>query len=307
MENEQLWRETWGTIRWERDTPVQIAEKTDEFLKAGVDPNITDLIEKTPLMYAASKGYTEVMAKLIENGADIEKKAYSGETALMYAAFYGKTDAVEQLVEAGADLEARDSEEKTPLMFATFGGYTESVKKLIELGADVNTTDFLKETPLLHAAGHNRHQIAEILIEGGADAEARNIEGKTALELAYTTDTRQVIQKGIRMQRRQKRMAYRNRLLKEKENAPKTPEGRKAIRAKIEAKRREVQILQGRIKIRENKIENLTTSLTETTPERHALAERLQELRKEHGINARRVAKDDMLSKFYREKMLTRE
>ena len=307
MEKGQLWRETWGSIRWERDTPVQIAEKTDEFLKAGVDPNITDLIEKTPLMYAASKGYTEVMAKLIENGADIERKAYSGETALMYASFYGKADAVEQLVEAGAELEARDNEEKTALMFATFGGHTESVKKLVELGADVNTTDFLKETPLLHAAGHNMHQVADILVEAGADAEAQNIEGKTPLDLAYTTDTRQVVQKGIRSQRRQKRVSYRNQLLKEKENAPKTPEGRKAVRAQIEARKKEVLTLQGRIKIRENKIENLTASLTETTPQRHALAERLQELRKEHGINARRVAKDDMLAKFYREKMLVRE
>lgn len=307
MEKKETWQETWGTVHWERDTPVRIAEKVKDLIENGADTNATDLIEKTPLMYASAKGYTDVMAMLIENGADIEKKSYSGETALMYASFYGKADAVEQLVEAGAELEARDNEEKTALMFATFGGHTESVKKLVELGADVNTTDFLKETPLLHAAGHNMHQVADILVEAGADAEVQNIEGKTPLDLAYTTDTRQVVQKGIRSQRRQKRVSYRNRLLKEKENAPKTPEGRKAVRAQIEARKKEVLTLQGRIKIRENKIENLTASLTETTPQRHALAERLQELRKEHGVRARQVAKTDMLVKFYREKMLVRE
>lgn len=304
---QKSWNNTWQNISWERDTPVQVEQKVNELIENGVDVNAIDLLEKTPLMYAAAKGYTNVVVKLIENGADLEKKDFSGETALMYASFYNKAETVEQLINSGADLENRDNEDKTALLYAVSTRSIQSTKKLLELGADVNSADFLKETPLLYAVGHNLPAMAEILIEAGADLDAKNIENNTALELAYTEETRRIVQAGIRNNRREKRIARRNYLLAEKENAPKTDPGRKAIRAKIEARRKEILAFQGKIKIREDKIKNLTASLIQTTPQRHALAERLQELRKEYGIHARKVAKDDALVKFFKEKTLTRE
>ena len=43
--------------------------------------------DKTPLMYAAIEGHTDVVKILLENGADIGLKDAEGQTAAMYASF----------------------------------------------------------------------------------------------------------------------------------------------------------------------------------------------------------------------------
>ena len=44
------------------------------FLKAGMDPNVSDAKDNTALIVAAKKGHTEIVKLLLENGADIEGK-----------------------------------------------------------------------------------------------------------------------------------------------------------------------------------------------------------------------------------------
>lgn len=57
----------------------------------------------TPLHYAATGGYVEVMRLLLDNHAYIDAASPNGSTPLMMAAMYGTDDAVKLLLEAGAD------------------------------------------------------------------------------------------------------------------------------------------------------------------------------------------------------------
>ncbi len=53
--------------------------------------------DKTPLMYAAKYGNVEFAKKLIENGADKNKKSERGNSALEYAKKYQQPDIVKLL------------------------------------------------------------------------------------------------------------------------------------------------------------------------------------------------------------------
>ncbi len=58
---------------------------------------------------AAMAGDAETMARLIQQGADINKKADSGSTALHIAVFFGRAEVAEQLLGAGADVNMLDA------------------------------------------------------------------------------------------------------------------------------------------------------------------------------------------------------
>ena len=56
--------------------------------------NAADTQGKTALMYAASKGNTQVVRLLLEAGADVNFANRRGETALLEAACYGRAGAI---------------------------------------------------------------------------------------------------------------------------------------------------------------------------------------------------------------------
>jgi ankyrin repeat protein len=55
------------------------------FLKAGMNPDAKDSNGQTALMLAASNGRAEVVERLIDRGADMEKKTEKGNTPLILA------------------------------------------------------------------------------------------------------------------------------------------------------------------------------------------------------------------------------
>jgi ankyrin repeat protein len=61
----------------------------------------------TALHYACEAGHVEVVAYLLERGADAKRVSYSGFTPLHLAAAEGHLEIVKLLVKAGADVHAR--------------------------------------------------------------------------------------------------------------------------------------------------------------------------------------------------------
>lgn len=94
----------------------------------------------TPLMLAASDGFTSVVKILLSRGADVAVQADHGFTALLLAATDGFFDVCKILVDAGSDLEvATATMGSTPLHLAGEVGDVELMRVYIEAGADVNT------------------------------------------------------------------------------------------------------------------------------------------------------------------------
>jgi uncharacterized protein len=121
------------------------------FLANGAHINGDKLIEKqdTPLLAAASLNADQVANLYIENGADIHHAGCHGGTALHWAAWCGRDKVVSRLVEQGAEINKKCIDFKaTPLFWAVHGlknggnngnsNHLACVKILVQSGADKN-------------------------------------------------------------------------------------------------------------------------------------------------------------------------
>jgi len=122
----------------------------------------------TSLMAMSYAGAAELVADLVQRGADLESCDDDGFTALMYAAKAGHDRVVDLLVRAGADVNQRDREGSTPLMFAAQHGHLGAVKKLLAAGADVaaRRPDGLTAHDFAARNGHAR--TASVIMSAGS-------------------------------------------------------------------------------------------------------------------------------------------
>jgi ankyrin repeat protein/mono/diheme cytochrome c family protein len=171
-----------------------------------------DAAGSTALMHAAYAGTVEMMATLIDAGADVNAandrratalhwaitdpakvrllllkganvnaKTVDGRTPLHLAATLPTgTPIVEMLLEAGADLHARSIVGATPLV-ASVAASLETSRLLLAKGADPNARNGLGATPLMNAALLAGAATVSLLLDAGADPTIRTKRGETAL------------------------------------------------------------------------------------------------------------------------------
>jgi ankyrin repeat protein len=109
-------------------------------LANGADVRSLDSYDGTGLIRAADRGYTTIVARLLETDVDVDHVNRLGWTALLEAIILGDGDAahvevVRQLVDAGADVNLADGQGVTPLGHAEQRGYDEMAAILREAGA----------------------------------------------------------------------------------------------------------------------------------------------------------------------------
>jgi ankyrin repeat protein len=142
--------------------------------------------ETNPLLKAAKSGDLIQVKKFIsENPNLVHSRTLMGDTPLILAVESGNSNVVAVLIEAGADVNAKDDSRITPLHWAAFYGRVTIAEMLLKAGADINATGFRhNNTPLQVAAAHGHAEVAEILISHGANLAAEDMLGKTALQFA---------------------------------------------------------------------------------------------------------------------------
>ena len=101
-------------------TQEQALAMADVLLEAGVDPERPYAKSgDSYLIAAASLGAELVGLRLVERGADVQRRGLFGATALHWAALMGLDRLADALVAAGAELEAKDARyDCTPLEWA---------------------------------------------------------------------------------------------------------------------------------------------------------------------------------------------
>jgi ankyrin repeat protein len=188
---------------------------------------------RTVLQAAAEWGATELVAFLLDAGADVNAAAATsltarnqstGSTALQIVAANFKTgvwylELVQCLVNAGADVNAPpywnpdqydqqiDEEPDnqygiTALQGAAANGKVELVQMLLEAGADVNAPaaagPYGGKTALQEAAASGRTEVVKLLLTAGADlnapAASNRSTGRTALQAATESGNVELIQ-----------------------------------------------------------------------------------------------------------------
>ncbi|KOM54965.1 hypothetical protein LR48_Vigan10g085700 [Vigna angularis] len=100
----------------------------------------------SPLHFAASKGHNEIVALLLENGADVNSRNYCGQTALMQACRYGHWEVVQTLLLFRCNVMKADYlSGRTALHFAAINGHARCIRLVV--------ADFVPSAPFesLHA------------------------------------------------------------------------------------------------------------------------------------------------------------
>lgn len=163
------------------------------FLSCGVDLEVRDERDWTPLMISSFNGNEEFALLLIKCGAKINARDRNGYTPLHWAAFNGYGNVVRALLQKGADPNAVSQFGWTALMQAATRGHLLACAYLIEQGADVNIATLDGWTALHKAANNGHTQIVKLLLEKGADRNARYQDGTTPLDLAAKAGQREII------------------------------------------------------------------------------------------------------------------
>ncbi|MDI9404895.1 MAG: ankyrin repeat domain-containing protein, partial [Limnohabitans sp.] len=131
-----------------------------------------DELGDTPLHLAARLGRNDMLAILVEGGADVDRWNDEGTTPLYEAAGYGNVVTVTELLRLGADPNRRGRVRgSTPLMQAAWHGHAEVIRALCSGGADVGMENREHSGPLHCAAGSGRVQVFQLLRELGAKLE----------------------------------------------------------------------------------------------------------------------------------------
>ena len=165
-------------------------EEVARLIEEGADVNSADRYAMTPLMWAAMKGNPAVVRSLIEKGANVNAVDKGGKTPLFHAARYNRNpDVIRILIENSSDVNAIDMDCMSPLMYAARNNDNPEVLKiLIEKGADVNATDKDGRTPLMNVAQYGSTAATRLLIEKGADAAIIDNNGTIALDYVRSSD-----------------------------------------------------------------------------------------------------------------------
>jgi uncharacterized protein len=124
------------------------------------------------LVYEAADNDPQAVVTLLKEGADANTSfPIVGTRALMVAASHGNRDTVRALLDAGADVNAKDFTGWTALHAAAFKGDPEIVNLLLEHGAIPGKAHWYIRSPLGIAEGLGHKEVVPLLKEAEARAQ----------------------------------------------------------------------------------------------------------------------------------------
>ena len=184
-----------GTVVPERQKKIVLA-----LLTAGADVNAADAKGYTSLHYAAYQGTYDLVALLLEKGADPALKNLTEETPLLLAARGplmddGRLKTFELLLKAQADVRAADAEGRTALHLlcahkprlespeAADLAILQIAQKLVAAGAAHDSQDLASNTPFANAMREGHAETALWLLDKGASAVPAALADFSALHL----------------------------------------------------------------------------------------------------------------------------
>ena len=137
------------------------------------------------LQTAAFKGDLGEVQALIENKADVNAVNKDGATPLFMAAQGGHREIMALLLDHGADAkQARRNDGVSPLYIAAQQGHREIVALLLNHGADAKQGTTNGRTALHVAAFHGHREIVALLLKHGADKSAKATTGQRPIDFA---------------------------------------------------------------------------------------------------------------------------
>jgi ankyrin repeat protein len=159
-------------------------------LRHGIDVNVRNSGNDTPLLLASWKGHRDVVQYLLEHGADVGLQDQFLNTPLSLAANWGHVDAIRLLLEHNADVSSQNKDGMTPLHSVIYvqgfiANRSQIARLFLKHGANPNVRNNKLQTPLhLVSKRPDSLDVLRVLLEHGADLDAEDTDGKTPLQLS---------------------------------------------------------------------------------------------------------------------------
>lgn len=138
-------------------------EIVDILLAAGEDVNRTGC-GGTPLRMAVQEGKINIVAKLLDHGADLQRFDEYVDAPLYVAAAEGNCEIVNLLLQRGQFVEKHKQEMVDSMIIAGIGNYLPIVKRLVANGADINGCDSDGRPLIFYAIVNNNDDLIQYLI-----------------------------------------------------------------------------------------------------------------------------------------------
>jgi ankyrin repeat protein len=144
----------------------------------------------TAISHAAANGDVRMIDMLVECGADVDANSGLG-TPIQWAAMADQPEAVRRLLQCGADPNLRalqkqgeDRNLPSPVVVSASMNQTQICKLMLDGGANATLCDTDGTTSLHHAAENGNKELVFALLENGADPFAKDVRGKTPIDVA---------------------------------------------------------------------------------------------------------------------------
>ncbi|XP_019638632.1 PREDICTED: B-cell lymphoma 3 protein homolog isoform X1 [Branchiostoma belcheri] len=164
---------------------------------AGACADLQDRNGQTAVHLACQRASMTCLHTLItctKHQLDLDIRNYEGLTPLHIAVNTGNKDVVAFLVESGADIEATDGKSgRTALFYAVEGNQEDIVEYLLGAGAKVNSQCYAGNTPLHTASGRGQQNMVKMLIKHGADIGVKNCHNDTPLAVVNNKTISQML------------------------------------------------------------------------------------------------------------------
>lgn len=175
-----------------RGVRVDNASGIKSLLDRGFDPNTRDEKGQTGLLLALRESSTNVIKVLLDSPkTDVEARNSKDESPLMLAALKGQQEIVIRLIERDADI---NKPGWTPLHYAATNGHTDIMKLLLDKDAFIDAQSPNGTTPLMMAAMYGSTPAVKLLLDEGADPLMKNEQGMTASDFAQRANRSDSVQ-----------------------------------------------------------------------------------------------------------------
>jgi len=149
----------------------------------------------TALMSAVKANNLKAVQNLLATGTTVNQADASGDWPLIMAAYLGHSEVLAALLEAGADVGVLDpGMQATALHAAAYAGHAEACKLLLAYGVEIDRQGPHNGYTALHdAVWQGNLEVATVLVQAGADRTITSNNGQTPLALAKANQRQALI------------------------------------------------------------------------------------------------------------------